>query len=175
MARRSVVVSGRQNRGPRRATQWLGSALGTDVIALAAGASTIDQTFAFVEPATIVRTRGSIWVTSDQVATTEHPFGALGVAVVTDQAAAAGVASVPTPITENDSDDWLLWTPFAQSVRFASGIGFDSQAFSRFDFDSKAMRKVDDNSTAVVMIENSSATDGLFYVILFRMLIMLHG
>ncbi len=162
-------------RGPKRATQWLGSSTETDISSLAAGTVLLDQTFAFGEPATIVRTRGTLWVGSDQVVADEFPFGALGMAVVTDEAVAAGAASIPAPEADSDSDQWFLWTPFQASLQFGSAIGFQSPSMARYDFDSKAQRKVHDGSTAVVMIENASATDGMRFLLLFRMLVMLHG
>jgi len=176
MARRRFATrTGVVRSGSRRATQWLGSANDTDVTLLAAATAVLDQSFAFGEPATIVRTRGSLWVASDQSIASEFPFGALGMAVVTDQAFAAGAASIPAPYTESDADTFFLWESFATGLVFKSGVGTESQPWARTDFDSKAMRKVDDNSTAVVMLENGSATDGLQFIITFRMLVMLHG
>ena len=175
MARRRFAVVHGQSRGPKRGTQWLGSATDTAVTTLGPGTAVLDQSFAFGEPATIVRTRGLLSVAPDQVTGTEFPFGALGMAVVTDQATAAGVASMPTPITESDADSWFVWEAFAASILLSTGAAFTTDAMQHFPFDSKAMRKVDDNSTAVVVLENSSAAAGLRFLITFRMLVMLHG
>jgi len=134
----------------------------------------LDQTFSFGEPATIVRTRGTLWVKSDQEAATESPLGAFGMAVVRDEAVAIGVTAIPLPETDSDSDAWFLWMPWAYSiVRSATGLSTDAMA--RYDFDSKAMRKVDDADTAVVVMQNSAATHGVNFVTLFRMLVKLHG
>ena len=162
-------------RGPRRATEWISSAIVSDFATLAAAASVLHQSLAFLEPATVVRTRGTLWVESDQVAATEFPFGAMGMVVVKNAAAAAGVASVPTPVTEQNDDGWFVWTPFASAFKFVTASGFSPQGWSRFDFDSKAQRKVVDGDTIVVVLENSSGTDGLHFLIQFRMLVMLHG
>ena len=95
-------------------------------------------------------------------------------AVVTDQAAAIGVTAVPTPITDQASDNWFLWEPWAQGFVVATNIGIQSQGFTRYDFDSKAMRKVDDGDTAVVVMQNNAAV-GLEFLMMFRMLLKLHG
>ena len=161
-------------RGSRRATQWLGSADQTDRTGLAAATAIFDQFFNFGEDATIVRTRGSLWVSTDQSANNEEPFGALGFSVVTDQAAAAGVASLPTPITDEASDNWFLWIPWMAGLRVADATGI-MNPWVEYKFDSKAMRKVDDGDNVVVMLENASAADGALFIIKFRMLVKLHG
>ncbi len=164
-------------RGQRRATEWIGSADSTAVSSLAAGAGVLNQSFAFsAEPATVVRTRGSLWVASDQVAATEEPFGALGFIVVRDAAFSAGVASIPTPITEEGDDGWFLWQAFLASFQAGGGTYTgDVNQYVRYDFDSKAQRKVQDGDTVVVMLENASSTAGLSYFIKFRMLVKLHA
>ena len=168
---RSAVVRG---RGPKRSTQWLGSADNTAVTNLASNGTRLDQTFPFGEPATIIRTRGTLWVMPDQETTDEDAFGAFGMAVVTDEAAAIGVTAVPAPSSVSDSDQWFLWLPWFTNLRFQSGVGVEPNIAQRFDFDSKAMRKVHDGSTAIVVIENDTSV-GLDFALLFRMLIKLHG
>ncbi len=170
--RRGGVIRGRT--GPRRSTQWLGSADRTSTTALGGNAVLMDQTFPFGEPATIVRTRGTLWVASDQVAATEDVFGAMGMAVVTDAAAAIGITAVPLPSSASDDDAWFVWLPWLTGIRVASAVGFQDRTFSRFDIDSKAMRKVHDGSTAVVVFENDVA-QGIQFALQFRMLIKLHG
>ncbi len=171
---RTRIVSLR-GRGPRRSTLWLASADVTDKQALAAGVSIFDQSFAFNEPATIIRTRGSVWVGVDQQAANEEPFGALGFTIASDAAAAVGIGSLETPITEESSDNWFVWLPWLASIEAGDGTGFTPGYMERYDFDSKAMRKVDDGDTAVVVMENASAADGCVYIIKFRMLVKLHG
>ena len=169
---RQGVVRGRV--APQRSTQWLGSADDTSPTGLASNAAVMDQTFAFGEPATIVRTRGTLWVGTDQESADEQAFGAMGMAVVTDAAAAIGITALPLPSGNSDDDAWFVWQPWLSSFRFVSAAGFQDQLFAQYDFDSKAMRKVHDGSTAVVVLENDSAV-GLLFVILFRMLVKLHG
>ena len=172
LVRRGGVIRGRV--GPRRSTQWLGSTDRTAVVALAGNGQLLDQTFGFSEPATIIRTRGTLWVRSDQEAADEVAFGALGMAVVTDAAALIGVTAIPKPSGNSDDDAWFLWAPWLCDFEVASQVGFQNENFSRFDFDSKAMRKVHDGSTAVVVLENDTAV-GLEFSIMFRMLVKLHG
>ena len=172
MARHRVVRGG--FRGPRRATDWIASSVETAFTALAGSTAFFDQLFSISEPATVVRTRGSIWVKSDQHVADEYPFGALGMAVVTDQAAAIGVTALPTPITDQGSDSFFLWQPWAGGVEAATSVGFDGAMLREYKFDSKAMRKIEDSDNIVVTMENSS-TVGVDYLLLFRMLIKLHG
>jgi len=173
MARRRQVV--RQfSSGPRRMTQWAGSVDQVNATTLAAGAAVLDQslsqaTLGQLVPATVVRTRGSIWIASDQVSANEEAWGALGFAVVTEQARVAGVGSIPTPISEEANEQWFVWQPFLGY--FATGQG---ATWHRHDFDSKAQRKVQEGDAIVVAIENASAAFGLQYVIKFRMLLKLH-
>ena len=174
MARsRNVVVHGRST--PRRATTWLASSVETARSNLAAATAVLDQTFAFGEDATIIRVRGSLWVSSDQNAANEEPFGAFGMAVVTDQAAAIGVTAVPTPIADASSDNWFLHFPWLASIRVGDATGFDNNAYIRYDIDNKAMRKVDDGDTVVVVMENSSAGAAVDFLLQFRMLIKQHA
>ncbi len=161
--------------GPKRAVQWVASVDSTGPTPLAAATAVLDQSFGFGEDATIVRLRGGLWVQSDQQTATETAFGALGFAVVSDQALAIGITAVPTPITDEASDLWFLWEPFAAAVRFASGVGFDSNPMQHTVLDSKAMRKVNDGTSVVAVVENASASAGLTYVLKFRMLVKLHG
>ncbi len=166
-------------RSVRRITRWLASA---DVIsgatALAGGSAVLDQSLTAAEklfrPFTIVRTRGTIWMSTDQVAAAENPFGALGFAVVSEAAATAGVGSIPTPISEEDSDLWYVHQFFALRILLGSGIGFATDGYARTEFDSKAMRKVNNDEDVVVVVENGSDSDGLIYLLKFRMLIKLH-
>jgi len=172
---RLVAVGGGVARRPRRATQWLGPADFSAIKVLGAASAVLDQSFAFAEDATIVRTRGSLWVRTDQVGANEAPFGALGFAVVRDEAAAIGITAIPTPIANADVDAWFVWQPFVQGFNFFSSVGANFDAMTRYDFDSKAQRKVNDSDTVVVVIDNNAAGHGMQYMILFRMLIMLHG
>ena len=174
--RRGLVITGAR-RGERRKTEWVGSADTTGIKALGGNSAVLDQTqagSAIDAPATVVRTRGSLWVRSDQVSGTEDPFGAIGFAVVSAQAAAIGVTAVPTPITDEGSDLFFVWEPFQASIVVASSIGIDANPMREYKIDSKAMRKLTSDETIIVVLENASATAALSYILKFRMLIKLH-
>ena len=171
MASRSVI------RGPRRQTQWLGSALETDAKGLAGGASVLDQSFTQAQiqalgPLTVVRTRGVVYAHSDQGAASENANAALGFMVVREQARAAGIASIPSPITEEFDDGFFVHEFFGAQLQVASAAGIQLWPVHRFD--SKAQRKVTPDDAIVVTLENANATDGLQYILKFRMLVKLH-
>jgi len=154
-------------------TQWAGSANSTGAQVLAASSAVLDQdlsqaALADVQPCTIVRTRGTLWVASDQASASEEPFGALGMEVVTEQARVAGVTAIPTPISQEANEQWFLWEPF--QAYFATGQGV---VWQRYEFDSKAQRKVQEGDAVVVVLENASVV-GLEFIIKFRMLLKLH-
>ena len=172
--RRAVVVRG---RGPRRATDWLSSADTTVRDSLAASTAVLDSAFTAAQinalgPLTVVRTRGYIWVSSDQVGAIEEPFGALGFMVVREQARIAGIAAVPTPIAE-EPDDGFFVHQFFQGAMIQSAAGMAAPGWSTYMFDSKAQRKVSPDDAIVITVENASASHGLFYILKFRMLVKL--
>ena len=169
MARRAGRFPARR-QGPRRATEWLASTDKSALQVLAAGAAIFDQFFNILEPATIVRTRGELWIASDQTSANEGPFGALGMAIVSDEAATVGITALPLPSTNSDSDLFFVHQ-FFQGY-FATGQG---KTWQRHTFDSKAMRKVDSSENIVVVLENSQATFGLDFIINFRVLLKLHS
>ena len=137
-------------------TQWFRSADITGVTTLAAGAAILDQSISLVEPVTVMRIRGIVWVASDQSAANETQLGAVGAAVVTSQALAIGVTAVPTPITDKDSDAFMLHQYFGNRFVFGDATGFVTRAFERYEFDSKAMRKMPADHGLVFTVENAS-------------------
>ncbi len=165
MARRSFV------RSARRATQWTSTVPETAFIILAAGSSVIDSTFVTTSgaPETLIRVRGLFTVQTDQTAAAEAPFGAIGIAVVSDEAAAAGAASVPLPYTDAESDLWVMHQFFAAPFEFGTAVGFSDVA-RQYEIDSKAMRKVSEDQTLVLMVQNGSAAHGMQYRLDLRLL-----
>jgi len=138
---------------------------------LAASAVTLDQSFVSIsgEPFTIMRTRGILTIESDQFAATENPFGAMGMAVVSEEALAAGVTAVPQPYSNSESDLFFVHQFFWSQFVFGDATGFSTDAHS-FEFDSKAMRKVQPEERIVVVLENGSNAFGLNFLLNFRML-----
>ncbi len=115
---------------------------------------------------TIRRTRGSLWVMSDQGAALEDEVGAMGFIMVNDVALALGATAIPGPVTEASDDGWFLWQPITQR----STANVNSAFGMRYDFDSKAMRTVDEGFGVAVMVENASATFGLSFALSFSIL-----
>jgi len=171
MARSHVRVT----RGPRRKMLWLDFAqVFTDRFSVGAATavlqSSLNAAALALRPFTIVRTRGTLHVDSDQNAATEIPFGALGFAVVSDQASAIGVTAVPTPIVDAGSSLFFSWTPWTCMLRFADATGIQYSP-NTFEFDSKAMRKVEVGEDLIVSFENGSAGDGMTGIWMARILI----
>jgi len=98
---------------------------------------------------TVVRTRGALTVMTDQQASGEDQIGALGMIRVTDRAIAAGIASIPGPMTDGDDDGWFLWVPFAQ-MQTSPNDTFNVPLV----FDSKAQRIVREGQQLAVVVEN---------------------
>ena len=178
MARNIVRRSfGSSRVSQRRKTVWLASLDTTTITTLAAATSVLDQAFngsqiTSLGPLTIVRTIGTLWVKTDQVAATEIPFGALGMSVVSEQARVAGIASIPTPITDEASDLFFTYVPWAASMLLADATGM-IDGMSTYQFDSRAQRKVQDGEAIVVTLENASSVHGVGYVLKYRMLVKL--
>ena len=161
-------------------TAWAASA-DTTVFspAVGPGVNRLDQSLSAAvldpsSPTTIVRVRGEIWVRSDQDAVNETGFGALGFAVVNDNARAAGAASILGPITNEAADQWFVHQFFnAGNVGPTTGALFGNP-WHRYSFDSKAMRKVEEGDAIVVMVENAAVTFSFEFLLKFRLLLKLH-
>jgi len=164
-------------RGPRRQTRWLASADVSAYTAYAGGAVVLHESFSqatlapFI-PFTVVRTIGLYSWDTDQSAGVERPFGAFGFAVVTENARAAGVASLPTPILDENDDVWFVYQQVAAPLRFADATGFANTSHTS-TFESRAQRKVVEGQSIVVMGENASV-NGAVLLIKYRILIKLH-
>jgi len=146
MARRTVVSRG---RGVRRRTHWV-EALGAVADLTATGSTLLFTSAVGHEGETIVRVRGLFTAVLEVAGVGDGFFGAFGMAIVTTAAATAGVASIPTPLTEGGWDGWLLHRYFdvARSVQ-AGGPG----EYTRLELDSKAMRKANEDESLVGVLE----------------------
>ncbi len=161
--------------GPRRGslsrkTAWSAVVDNTQFQALAAATSILDTTFTTTLPETIVRVRGRFTAMTDQAAASEQPFGAFGLAIVSDEAAAAGVGSMPTPYSDADSDLWFVHQYFHCPMLLGTAVGFGGAGVQSLEIDSKAMRKITDDQTLVAVVENANGTDGILYALDFRVL-----
>ena len=99
---------------------------------------------------TIVRSHLEVLFLSDQAAAVEIQIGALGLAIVSEQANAVGVTAIPTPVTESGSSLWFLHKfLFAQESRVVD-VG---KPAGQWSIDSKAMRKVEVGSDLIMAVE----------------------
>ncbi len=81
--------------------------------------------------------------------------GALGMALVTAEAFAAGIASVPEPFSDADWGGWLVWRSFAHHYDVSTDVGRMLGSWS-MEIDSKAMRKASPNEVLIVVVESQS-------------------
>ena len=103
---------------------------------------------------TLMRTRGllHLYLTSATAAGDGYT-GAMGIIVVSDQAFAAGVASMPSPANEAESNGWLYHQFLSVHAGEAGGLSGGPEGSQRVDVDSKAMRKFDSEQTVVAILE----------------------
>ncbi len=171
--RRSFPRGGRQVRE----TLWLGIDEVVQTLASANTAALINSLNAAalaLRPFTITRTVGFFGVRSDQTATSETYDGAVGMAVVSDQASAIGITAVPTPWTDLGSD--LFFTHQMLMGRFLdlTAAGFEMNALTWIQYESKAMRRVNEDQDIVVTVEGSSLSAGCAVHHAARILVKLH-
>ncbi len=169
MARfRSSRPSQNFQRQRRRATDWSGL-VSSAYTTLPASSAVLAGTFVLSNPGigeTIIRTVGVLSVASDQTAALEPQFGSLGMVVVTDAAGAAGIASIPDPVTEEDDDGWFLFVPFLQQLEGVTG-----PSSMLYSFDSRGKRRIEEGFQVAVVIANAAAV-GLKWALNFRVLAM---
>ncbi len=144
------MVHRRFTRGNKsvRETLWIGilpvstvvAAAGTRILVASLNAASLA-----LRPFTVVRTHMEFHLHSDQSAATETYGIAIAMAVVNDAAVAAGVGSVPTPYTNQDSDLFFLYAERFSQFEFLSAVGANPAEGVNFGADSKAMRKVNND------------------------------
>ena len=128
-----------------------------------------------LRPFTVVRTRGPLFIRSDQQAATEPYQAAIGLAVVSDQSVAIGVTAVPTPVTDSGSDLWFVYQWMQGAFIFNSGIGATESGSTQIQVDSRAMRKVEDGQDVIIVQETAAVqSTGSQLLSAFRILIKLH-
>jgi len=156
----------RSRQSPRRRTEWFQGVGGTAITSVASSSAGflgggVVTTFG---EETLVRTRGILDLTMIAVTSPgDGFFGAVGIGLATSAAVAAGIASVPTPITESGWDGWL-WHSFV-SVHGGITLIANESSHQRVEIDSKAMRKVQDDMTlfaAFEVVEIGSAVMSVF-------------
>ena len=152
-------------RGRPRQTSWEAGTGST-------GTTTVNSTTpsfvgqavqAVVDGLTLVRTRGHLRVTLTSQASALDGFRfAFGIGIATFAAVNAGIASVPTPITEQDWDGWLYWSSGA--VLAITGTEADGANALVIDhkevIDSKAMRKFGEDMALYAAFEAAETGTG---------------
>ena len=144
----------------RRLTSWLEIAPSATTVTGAGGTLLASLTTAekAKRPFTIIRTHLVLTLYSDQVAASEFYGGAVGMAVVSDQAEAIGITALPKPVADADSDLWLLHQWMMGFFVFGSAVGTQEHTGHQgvYQIDSKAMRKVNDDEDVVLVHELST-------------------
>ena len=167
----------RSNRGfavrtPRRKSSWEQGSGGTGQVAFTGSSTSILGLGAGAaeDGLTLVRTRGQLTVSLNAAAAVGEGFsGAFGIGIVTDQAFAAGVASMPAPITDIDWNGWLYHHFFDlfSNTAISGGAAVDEDfgnviaGVQRIEVDSKAMRKIGLNEVifaVLQVVEQGTAT-----------------
>ncbi len=170
MARNRFRASSRA----RPKTQW---GIINDTPTTIAGSSAVllfsgNAAFLAARPFTILRTHVLLHYFSDQSAASETYQAAFGMGVATEAAVAAGVASVPTPISEPEAT-WFVYEPLFGTFDLADATGFNEPSGYLARVDSKAKRKVTVNDDVYGAIEVQSA-EGMLIGAQGRFLIQLH-
>ena len=168
--RSGLVLRGGVNR---RSTFWIQIVSAQTTLSAAGGAIITAASAGLLafRPFTIVRTRMTFLLRSDQTAAVEYQAAAYGQVVVSDQALAIGVTAVPTPVTDGGSDLF-----FAYQLMFAghSDLTDRMNPAALYQLDSKAMRKVEEGQTVIGVGEHDGITQGTVLMSGGRQLIKLH-
>ena len=175
MARRQRSQFQSRRRSPNK--NWAGL-VATSEINVPAASKVLLSTLVLDNPGideTILRTVGSVSIAPDQVAVTELQIGAIGLCIVSDTAAAAGIASLPDPVTDVADDVWLWYQAFAFELSFASAVGFDSNFAHMIQYDSRAKRIIQNGMSGVFVIANAHANHGFRVMHNSRVLTMIRG
>ena len=152
---RILTRGGRKNRQ----TTWVAPA-DQNTVSVASGASVIIGSFApddagMLHP-TIVRVRGEVSIRPNSFGADVAISGAFGMAIVSDDAFAAGTASIPRPFDDAEWGGWFVWQSFSNHVESIDQTGVVFPGSISYQVDSKAMRKVGENETMVLMCESQS-------------------
>lgn len=133
---------------------WIGTGVGrasvsgTTPLLLAS----LNATALALRPFTILRSRILFYAESDQIIATETNSGVYSRQVVTDSAIAAGVGSVPTPLSQFEAD-YYVYQPFQYDFLFSTASGHQTQFAYQYMIDSKAMRKVGPDDDIAIVVE----------------------
>ena len=157
MPGRRPFRSGRSGGGIHN-KEWEAVCLAPTTLDIAVGTLVAFVMFIADEAETLLRSRGRFRMVLNAAAIDESVTIAVGLAIVSARAAAAGVASLPRPATEG-SYPWL-WHDFGVASTFqGQASGTFAQVIDMI-VDSKAMRKVKEDEVMVFVVEVCSSVDG---------------
>jgi len=146
-----------RNQSQRRKTAWGEGVGGTGVTSIVATGSSFlgSSILPGVISSTIIRTRGLFRMFLRTATAAGDGFqGAFGIGLASAAAIAAGVSSVPTPVTENDWDGWLFHHMVGvHSASAGSEVADQPAAEYSFEVDSKAMRRFEPEMGVYAMVE----------------------
>ena len=155
-----------RSRSQRRTRTWGVGPGGTSTAQLSAsGVSLLGSAITPTEDKlTVMRTRGLFAVNLVTITSGgDGYFGAVGIGKATKAAHIAGIASLPTPITEQTWDGWLWHSFFSVHGGPEAAIGTTGSS-QWIEIDSKGMRKFDVDDVlyaAVEVVENGTAVINL--------------
>ena len=149
---------GQSRQSQRRLTAWgIGpNATGLSLSSTSSQLWTNGVVLAVEERATIVRIRGVVHALEVNQDSVHAGFaGAIGIGLVNSQAFAAGIAAVPSPITEIDWPGWMYYQMFdIRAVTATESDGANAQSIEfNAQIDSKSMRKWGPEETMFGAIE----------------------
>ena len=152
----------RFSRGPRRKTSWIIGPNQAKTSKSASGSSIWSTGVATGQDGnTIVRIRGQIAGVLSLVTTVGDAFdnSAFGIGLVTEEAFAAGAASMPSPLVDDDWDGWMWHQYLGPLIGLSTTeLGVTPSESFRFNIDSKSMRKFDEGWTVFGAIELGTET-----------------
>jgi len=106
---------------------------------------------------TLMRTHGQVFAQLDATAVDERALIAFGMIIVSDNAFAAGVGSVPAPFADI-VDDWFVHG-FLSVSSGAEGAVVTNPIYDRLTINSKAMRKMKNSERIVMVAETVESID----------------
>ncbi len=144
----------RGRTGSRGTKEWGGGPFGQAVLTTT---QAILASFTDVDPSTILRIRGNIFVKGTPDAASDQDVVGLGICIISDEAAAVGGASVPGPIA-SESYPWIWHQYVPLQAGQATLLGQDIGSMRNVEIDSKAMRKLGIGQTFVLVGELFTGT-----------------
>jgi len=164
-------------RSQKRKAFWIGLGGVTGTTGVAASTTllhaSLNAAALALRPFTVVRSVGSLYISSDQSAATEQVLGAFGNAIADDRAVSVGATAIPRPYTDISDSDWFQWGSFSSRFTFKDATGFQGVQVQRVDWDQKGQRKIALGSDIIQVIENISGL-GLVFIWTQRLLCLAH-